>query len=58
MRDFSNFYNYLDKCEMKEWIQPLRYAIECALNKPDGNLQHWETALKELPEIDQCICSE
>ncbi|OQB49065.1 MAG: tRNA (mo5U34)-methyltransferase [bacterium ADurb.Bin157] len=54
MRDFSNFYNYLDKCEMKEWIQPLRYAIESALNKPDGNLQHWETALKELPEIDQC----
>lgn len=54
MIDFSNFYNYLDKCQMKEWVQPLRQALEIAMSKPDGNLPHWKAALAELPEIEHC----
>ncbi len=53
--DFSEFYRALNRHGLQKWQNQLQAAIETSLNKPDGNLPGWLSALQMLPELTDCM---
>lgn len=53
--EFTEFLAALRAKGMNRWVDQFSSALNAALAKPDGNLDNWLDALKDLPDPGRCI---